>query len=58
MLHKLSIARLYEGDVMFDFVWTLKPQHHFDGISIMRCTKYDVTEGLGMKSTAATALHR
>lgn len=37
---------------MCDFVWTLEPWYHIDGISIMRCNKYDVTEGLGVKIIA------
>lgn len=37
---------------MSEFVWTLEPWYHIDGISIMRCNKYDVTESLGVKITA------
>lgn len=37
---------------MCDSVWILKPWYHIDGISVMRC-EYDVTEGLGVKSTAS-----
>lgn len=37
---------------MCDFVWTLEPWYQINGISIMRCNKYDVTEGLGVKITA------
>lgn len=31
-------------------VWILEPWYHID--DIMRCIKYDVTEGLGVKFTA------
>lgn len=33
-----------------DSVWLLEPWYHID--SIMRCIKYHITEGLGVKCTA------
>lgn len=35
-----------------DSAWILQPWYHID--AIMRCIKYDVAEGLGVKCTATT----
>lgn len=49
---KCCSTSLYSGDVTCDSVWILEPWHHIEGISIMRCIKYDVTEDPAVKSTA------
>lgn len=56
-LNLICFGPLYEGDVMCqnDSQWIVKPECHFEDImirSFLGWSKYDVTDGQGVKYTA------
>lgn len=54
MRHKLSVAGLAYVKVMSRVTYAFSSCDIILMISIMRCIKYDVIEGLGLKSTGAS----